>query len=545
MTPVPTKQEQLRLVGWLRWRIFVNSLRTQRGKVDLISRVVLSIGIVGVVLGIGPLLGVGCWYAISHGKSIILSAEIWFIFVVWLLVPIMLTGFGAESDPGSLLRFPLRYSTFVLLAFAHGIFEPVSVAALYWLLAMLGGIAIASPGALLWAFPGLAALAFFNLLLNRAIFAWLSRWMAQRRTREILGALFILVMFGFQLIGPLTGRYGKHALPAVARLAPAGRFLPPGMAAATIVAGRAGRAGTASAELAGLLVYSGVLGWLLSVRLHAEYRGENLSEARRESSAERATLHAGWNVAGLSPTVAALFEKDLRYLMRNSTAYFNLLAPLFIVVVMSLSHGGSHAGVPIFMRASSFFFPMSVIYVMLILVGLAYNNLGYDGSGLPMLLVAPIRFRDVLVAKNLVHTLVVLAEILAVSVLGRFFVGPTSPLVVWVTLAGALFMLLTNLAAGNLVSLYFPRKLNFGQMKRQQASGMAVAASAGTQVLMGVLITGAYLLSRWMGNLAWCGVALLVLSGAASVAYFRVLDLASAIAWKRREVLVNELTRTA
>jgi ABC-2 type transport system permease protein len=545
MTSVPTKQEQLRLVGWLRWRIFVNSLRTQRGKVDLISRVVLSVGIVFVVLGIGPLLGVGSWYAISHGKSIILSAEIWFVFLVWLLVPLVVTGFGAESDPGSLLRFPLRYSTFVLLAFAHGILEPVAVAALYWLLAMLGGIAIASPGALLWAFPGLAALALFNLLLNRVIFAWLSRWMAQRRTREILGALFILVMFSFQLIGPLTGRYRNRALPMVTLIVPTGRFLPPGMAAAAIVAGRAGRGGSASVELAGLLGYSAVLGWLLSIRLGAEYRGENLSEARRESSAERTTLRTGWNVAGLSPTVAALFEKDLRYLIRNSTAYFNLLAPLFIVVVMSLSHGGSHANVPVFMRVSSFFFPMSVLYVMLILVGLAYNNLGYDGSGLPMLLVAPIRFRDVLVAKNLLHTLVVLAEIIAVSVLGWFLVGPTPPEVVCVTLAGALFMLLANLAAGNLVSLYFPRKLNFGQIKRQQGSGTAVAASAGTQLLIGVLITGAYFVSRWAGNLAWCGVALLVLAAAAWVAYLRVLDLASDIAWKRREVLMSELTRAA
>jgi ABC-2 type transport system permease protein len=544
MISAPGKQEQLRLVGWLRWRLFVNSLRTQRGKIDLISRIILSVGIVVVVLVVGPLLGAGSWYAISHGKSIILSTEIWFVFLIWLLLPLVITGFGAESDPASLLRFPLRYSTFVLLAFAHGIFDPVAVAALYWLLAMLAGIAVASLGALLWAIPGLAALALFNLLLNRAIFSWLSRWMAQRRTREILGALFILVMFSFQLIGPLTGRYGNHALPMVTCLAPAGQLLPPGMAASAITTGHAGRAGRASAELMGLLVYSGVLGLLLSIRLQAEYRGENLSEARRETSAGRSTVRAGWNVAGFSPTVAALFEKDLRYLIRNSTAYLNLLAPPLILIVMGLGNGGSHAKVPVFMRATSFFFPLSVVYVMLILVGLAYNNLGYDGSGLPMLLVAPIRFRDVLVAKNLLHTLVVLAEVLAVSVLGRFLVGPTPPVVVWVTLAGALFILLTNLAAGNLVSLYFPRKLNFGQMKRQQASGLAVAASMGTQVLLAGLVAGTYFLSRWAGNLAWCGVALLVLAGAAWMAYRRVLDLASGIAWKRREVLVTELTRT-
>ena len=544
VTLIPGKQEQLRLVGWLRWRLFVNGLRTGRGKADLAAKIIAGFGVVGVVLGLGPLLGVGSWYAINYGKPVILAGELWFVFLVWLLLPILISGFGAESDPASLLRFPLRYSTFVLLAFAHGIFDPVAVAALYWLLAMLAGIAIASPGALLWAIPTLAAFALVNLLLNRAIFAWLSRWLAQRRTREILGAVFILLMFSFQLIGPLTQHYGKRALPMATRLASAGRLLPPGMAASAITAGHAGRAGSASAELAGLLVYSGVLGWLLSLRLRAEYRGENLSEARRETSAGRSTVRAGWNVAGLSPTVAALFEKDLRYLLRNTIAYLTLLAPVLVVIVLALGHSGSHAKQPFFMRSSSLLYPASVGYVMLILLGLAFNNLGYDGPGLGMLLAAPIRFRDVLVAKNLLHTMVVGAQVLMVSVLVRLVVGPTPPLVVAVTLAGALLVLLTDLAVGNLVSLYFPRRLIYGQMRRQQASGMAAVASMGTQVLLAALVAGSYLLSRWAGHLAWCGVAFLVLAGAAWVAYRRVLDLASGIALKRREVLMTELSRS-
>jgi len=543
VTSVPGKQEQLRLVGWLRWRLFVNGLRTGRGKADLVAKIILSAGIVGVVLVLGPLLGAGSWYAISSGKPFIFQGELWFVFLVWLLLPILISGFGAESDPASLLRFPLRYSTFVLLAFAHGIFDPVAVAALYWLLAMLVGLAVASPGALLWTIPALAAFALLNLLLNRAIFAWLSRWLAQRRTREIMGVLFLLFMFSFQLIGPLTNRYGKHALPVATRLASASHLLPPGIAASAITAGHAGRAGSALAEFAGLLVYNGVLGWLLSIRLRAEYRGESLSEARREAPAGRSTVSAGWKVAGLSPTVAALFEKDLRYLIRNKRAYFTLLAPLLLVIVLSLGHGGPHGRQPVFLRSSSIFFPLSVGYVMLGVVGLAYNNLGYDGSGLPMLFAAPIRFRDVLVSKNLLHTSLVLTEVLAVSVLGRFLVGPTPLLVVGVTLAGALLIFSTNLAVGNLVSLYFPIKLNFGQMRRQRASGMAVAASLGTQVLLVALVTGMYFLSRWMGHLAWCGAAFLVLAGAAWMAYGRVLDLASGMAWKRRELLMAELSR--
>jgi hypothetical protein len=161
-----------------------------------------------------------------------------------------------------------------------------------------------------------------------------------------------------------------------------------------------------------------------------------------------------------------------------------------------------------------------------------------------MLFAAPIRFRDVLVAKNLLHTLVVLAEILAVSVLGWFIVGPTHPLVVAVTLAGAILVLLTNLAAGNLASLYFPRKLIPGQMRRQQGSGLAVVSGLGIQVLLAALATAMYFLSRWAGHLAWCGIGFLVLAGVAWMAYRQVLDLAGGIAMKRREVLMAELSRS-
>jgi hypothetical protein len=65
----------------------------------------------------------------------------------------------------------------------------------------------------------------------------------------------------------------------------------------------------------------------------------------------------------------------------------------------------------------------------------------------------------------------------------------------------------------------------------------------GTQALLGGLIASMYFLSRWAGHLAWCGVAFLMLAGAAWVAYHHVLDLASGIAWKRREALMTELSR--
>lgn len=536
-------REQLRLVGWLRWRLFVNGLQVRRGKADLVSKIILGVGIGTAVVPLGPLVGLGSWYAISTGKPFILPGELWLVFVAWLLLPILIFGFGAESDPAALLRFPLRYSTFVLLAFAHGIFDPVAIGALYLLLGVLAGIAVASVGALLWAVPVLVAFAAFNLVLNRAILAWFSRWLARRRTREILGAAFLLLMFTFQLIGPLSERYGKHAAPTATRFAPAGRVLPPGMAASAIAAGHAGDTGRALADFAGLVLYGGVLAWLLSIRLRAEYRGENLSEARTEKAGERTTVRAGWSVAGLSAAVAALLEKDLRYLLRNSAQYFTLAVPLVLVVVFGLNRGNAAAHQPAFMRSGGLLFPLSVGYCLLILIGFAYNSLGFDGSGVAMLFASPVRFRDVMLAKNLLHALVVSVEILLVSALDWAVAGPPEPLLVLETLVAALFILLANFTAGNLVSLYWARKLNFGQMRRQSASGVATLVSLGIQVLMAGLVLSVHLLSRWAGSLWFAVLSFLVLAAAAFVAYRRVLDATSDIALKRRDALMSELCR--
>jgi len=540
----PGKSTQLFLVGWLRWRLFVNGLRTATGKLNLAVHIIMGAGIGLGIVGLGVLLGLGSWYAISRGKPTLLSAELWLVFLVWLLLPLLISGFGAESDPVSLLRFPLRFSTFVLLALAHGVFDPAAAACLYWLAAMLLGIAVASFSVLEWAIPAFAGLALLNLLLNRAIYAWLSRWMAQRRTREILGAVGVLLAISGQFISPLANRYGHRALPWVTRFASGVRVLPPGIAAATIAFGRAGSTGKAGAEFAGLLAYCGVIGWLLTIRLRAEYRGENLSEARRPSAEARAPVRAGWNVVGFSPTVAALFEKDLRYLLRNTAAYLTLLTPLLIIIVLSMSrHGSPHPKVMGFMLGRATYFPMGVAYILLTLVGLAYNSLAYDGSGLLMLFSAPLRFRDVMVAKNLLHSMVLVAEVILVFVVVQFVGGPTPPVVVGMTVAGALWAFLVNLTAGNLVSLYFPRKWKPGQMRRQPASGLAMVVTLGVQVVVVGLAAALYLLSRWAGNMAWCGIGFLGLAGLTWIAYRRVLNLVTGIAWKRREALLAELSR--
>src|SRR5207247_10900605 len=99
-------------------------------------------------------------------------------------------------------------------------------------------VGFADPGLLIWAALVLLAFAIVNLLLARMIFAWVERWLAQRRAREIIGVLFFLFILSFQLIGPLMNRYGEKPRPGVVRVSgevsPAQGLLAPGLAAGGI-----------------------------------------------------------------------------------------------------------------------------------------------------------------------------------------------------------------------------------------------------------------------------------------------------------------------
>ena len=439
MTLVPGKQEQLRLVGWLRWRLFVNSLRTGRGKADLASKVVLSLGIVAAVLGSGRSWAweVGTRSATANPSSFRPRSGRYFL--VWLLVPLLITGFGAESDPASLLRFPLRYSTFVLLALHMGSSTP-------WPWLPCTGSWRCSPASpsrrqarCCGRFRVWLRFALFNLLLNRVDF---------RLAQPVDGPAADAGNPGCALhprdVQLSTDRAFDRALretcahPVFTRLR---RRRPPPAArhGRHYNHGGARRPCAGRAEFAGLLAYCGVLGWAALPSLAGGV--PRRKPERGPPAGDRKAFHRARRLerGRALPDGGGSAEKDLRYLVRNTTAYFTLLAPLYRHRYELWAMAGLAQGNRSSCASSSFFFPMSVGYVMLILVGLAYNNLGYDGPGLPMLLAAPIRFRDVLVAKNLLHTPGGLGEVFAVSALGWFLVGPTPPLVVAVTLAGALW----------------------------------------------------------------------------------------------------------
>jgi ABC-2 type transport system permease protein len=540
---------QLLAIAWLRWRLFVNALRTTRGKLELVSRIVVSFAF--AIGGLGGAFGMGtaAFFFLSEGKPEMLAVLLWPVFFFWQVFPIMATAFTNNPDSSDLLRFPLSYGSYFLVRLAYGAFDPATALGSVWSFGILLGVVFAKPELLPWALLVLLTFAAFNLLFMQMIFAWVERWLAQRRTREIMGILFVLLMLSFQLIGPLAGHFGKRARPDVQRyvelLAPMQGILPPGLAADAIAQAVYSRFKVGFSSLALLGAFVLVIGYYLHVRLLAQYRGENLSEVAAASILPKdRSLRLGWNLPGFATPVAAVFEKEIRYLLRSGPMLLTLIMPIFVLVIFRLGpmNPARHSGA-FLARTPDMAFPAAVGYTLLMLTNLAYNNFGGDAGGIQFFYASPVSFREIVLAKNLTHASILAVETVVAWIAVSYLYGRPAFAVTIASLAGLLFAAPVNFSAGNLLSIYSPKKLDYSSFGRQRASQMTVLISLGVQIFVVGVGVGVFWMARHYGNFWIATLILLVLAGISLSAYRMILNRMDGLALERRETLVAELCR--
>jgi ABC-2 type transport system permease protein len=544
------RRGQLAAIVNLRWQLFVNSLRTTRGKLELLSRVLVSMGFAIGGLGGAFGMGAGAYYFVSEGKADMLALLLWPVFLFWQLFPVMATAFSNNPDSSDLLRFPLSYRSYFLIRLAYGSFDPATALGSLWLLGILLGIGVARPLLLPWALLTLLTFAAFNLLLIQTIFSWIERWLAQRRTREILGVLFILVMLSFQLIGPIMGRLDKRSQPEAKHfieiLSPLQRALPPGLAADAIAQVANSKFLLGFNSLFALGAFSLAVGYLLHLRLRAQFRGENLSEVAAQSTQTVAVSRLGWALPGLSPPIAAVFEKEVRYLARSGPMLLTLVMPVIMLVIFRFGPLGSKMGPGggAFLRhAPNMAFPAATAYALLVLTNLVYNTFGGDGPGIQFFYASPVRFRQIVLAKNLTQAGILLFDMAMAWFAVAYFYGKPQLDITVATIAGLLFAAPLNFAVGNLLSIYSPKKRDFTAFGRQSASQLTVLVSLGMQVVIVGIGVCAFLVARYYGNFWIAAVIFLVLAAVSIGAYLFTLGQVDKIALDRRETLIAELCR--
>jgi hypothetical protein len=241
--------------------------------------------------------------------------------------------------------------------------------------------------------------------------------------------------------------------------------------------------------------------------------------------------------------VAAILRKEFRYLSRNGFVLVSLLMPPVLVLLFTSQFGGKHPSVTHHGVSPDMLFPGMMGYVILMLMTPAYNCFAYEGRGIQTYFTAPVRFRDVLLGKNLIHAGVLAFEvILSMSVLALRIGLPSMPVLI-ATIAAVIFAVAGQFAIANWVSLSFPRKLEFGSMRGQRSSGVSIWVAFGIQIFLAGVCSLILLMGRWTSSPWLPAEAFLGLAAASVAGYFAALDALSGVAEKKKEVLIETLCR--
>src|SRR5437868_2328359 len=138
-----------------------------------------------------------------------------------------------------------------------------------------------------------------------------------------------------------------------------------------------------------------------------------------------------------------------------------LVMPIFVLVIFRLGPMSSARGAGFFNHAPGMAFPGAAGYALLMLTNLVYNNFGGDAGGIQFFYASPVRFRQIVLAKNFTHASILLFDTVLAWLAVALLYGRPALDVTFATVAGLLFAVPVNFTAGNLLSLYSPKKLDF------------------------------------------------------------------------------------
>ena len=546
---------QLLAVAWLRWRLFVNGFNRKQTGQGRTARIIFAILIrlitwpfvALLVVGPAAACGLSAWSFVARHQSQNLVGLLTAVFLLWQFLTLNGISISASIptfDPSALLRFPLRFGRYLLLRTLLGLMTPMTIVGTLALLSAAIGIGIANHSLALPAFIILMVYAWMNIFFARMMGAWLERWLANRRAREAFAAIMVLFFVGVQFLNmratSLSSQGRNRFLDFVSGSAHVLQRLPPGFATYAILSQH-----NPFAQCAALLACTALFFSIFALRLHKQFLGEYLSDGPARSQAAipaprrlPAPAITSTLPAFFSPVITACLRKEWFYLRGGANQLIGLLTPLLFIFVFSRGIFGNHP---------QYFLPAAIAYALIGLLPGLYNIFGADGTGVQIYLLAPVRLRDVVVAKNISSMVLImvqasLAWILALS-FSKYPIPPASQLsaAFW-----AIFVIGINLTVGTLRSIQAPRKFVPGQARQARTptgrtSGLLVLALFFGSILLQIPVT---FLSRHFGQ-PWLGAMIFgPLALAAIAAYFLLLTSVERLIMSHRDLMAEELCRS-
>jgi hypothetical protein len=321
----------------------------------------------------------------------------------------------------------------------------------------------------------------FGIALAKLLSTGVGALMRRKRTRgeAVLAFLGVLGALSGVLLGQAEHFFGRlNSFPALLRLTP------PGAVAVALTAPSVNANYLLS--LAVLLAYTLLLTTLTYKIALGALRGGGAKRRKKAvaSSRDPATgaseLEAkagGWRLPFGSEELSAIFEKELRYALRN--AQLRTMAVMPIILSLSLKMIGSRRGgssaallpesLTPYMEGSGA--ALSVLYTFLITSALSANLFGYESGGMRAYVLAPVARSKILLGKNLAMFFVSLVGAVAVTLVNALIYRDLTPRALLFTALSFVFFAAATATIGNFFSINFPKRLEYG--KRMNASGVA------------------------------------------------------------------------
>jgi hypothetical protein len=531
------------LLLWLRWRLFVNSLRRPNRGVELGFQALWFFFGAIFVLVTSAAFFLGTMALFRIGRDDLLDLFLWAVLLVWQLAPLLFEGYSPGLNFREIARYPISFRTYYLLSGVYGISDPAAITCLLWLFSMWLGVLVApsssalvAPPSALMAAIALLLFAIFNLLLNRIVIGLFDRFQSTRRGRErMVLVMFILILLP-QFLQFATGYWTNLRIlkpPAwlLAALTPLRDYSPPGVAVRMFAL----HTMPLLWAFGVLLLYAAVSALLLRWQLRAIYQGEIYSEtykAKRELK-----VRQGWRLPFVDEVTAAIMQKEWTYIRQSSRILLQLVYPPIIFLLIAFNPTGRKM---FFSRSPEALLGGMAWFILLSVPNMAYNTFGMDKEGFGRWLLCPPTMRKVLLGKNLMHGGILVALFLLSEAI---VIGISQPRVLPVAIVTVAFfaILVIQFGAGNLISVYWPKRIELTQMSSKMSSN---AAGFATMLVMLVLtaIGGIIAFAAWTLQLPWlplvAGAAILL---ASLKIYSYVLDRAAQYIWEHIEEIMGNL----
>ena len=484
---------QLSTLIWLKWRLFRNSLRTSR---EVINRVASILGLlVALVFAIAIALGLGiAAYALSspemadamQGTStteempsveFIFFSIFAFCFLMWATLPLSV-GSSRQFEPGRLLMYPISLRKLFAIDFISEATSLQSVFAIPAITAICLGAGLGT-GNVGLALLATVPIATFGLALSKWLSTSLGSLLRRRRTRgeTVLALIGAVAGLGGALIGQIAPTIFRHA-ESIKEL----RWTPPGAAAVALTNGLAdGNAREYALAVSLLVAYVIVLVTATYWIAKRSVLGKGGSKRRAPHlTLESAPIaYTGWEPPLLSSQLAAVVEKELRYLFRNAQVRMMVLMPLILIVIRLANSNrmSDSGGVNVRTFFADFLYygeglmeSGGVLYVFLMLTGLFCNLFALEESGMRAIILSPVRRYYILIGKNIAITIVALLFSTGLLVVNQLVFGDLTPRALLFVAFTFVILAMLMCVLGNWLSIRFPKRMRFG--KRLNVSGV-------------------------------------------------------------------------